>query len=240
VVAVAKAAKGSQKSPSHLLAWPVVRAVCNQLDIWGLALARWSSHLPPHSLDHLFHASPAVKACSTAARSFPVPILISNYALSPSLPLHHTPAPRRCRCGTRRQLFGLHLRRRTSRPRRHRRRAASPWLPPSPGCASCQVRYTRRRPRLHLHPLPCGRLRAHPALHRPRHLSPRSRCHASRHELLLTFAVGGNAVSAFLSWRLQATNACDVTLVWKSGFDSVHQYGISFKYVLTKVARNDD
>ncbi len=41
--------------------------------------------------------------------------------------------------------------------------------------------------------------------------------------------VGGNAVSAFLSWRLQATNACDVTLVWKSGFESVSQYGISFK-----------
>lgn len=43
--------------------------------------------------------------------------------------------------------------------------------------------------------------------------------------------VGGNAVSAFLSWRLQATNACDVTLVWKSGFDHVAQYGISFKSV---------
>lgn len=42
--------------------------------------------------------------------------------------------------------------------------------------------------------------------------------------------VGGNAVSAFLSWRLQATNACDVTLVWKSGFDAVSQYGISFRY----------
>jgi hypothetical protein len=42
-------------------------------------------------------------------------------------------------------------------------------------------------------------------------------------------AVGGNAVSAFLSWRLSATNACDVTLVWKSGFDTVSQYGISFK-----------
>jgi len=41
--------------------------------------------------------------------------------------------------------------------------------------------------------------------------------------------VGGNAVSAFLSWRLSATNACDVTLVWKSGFDAVAQYGISFK-----------
>ncbi|KAK4994662.1 hypothetical protein LTR28_000799, partial [Elasticomyces elasticus] len=41
--------------------------------------------------------------------------------------------------------------------------------------------------------------------------------------------VGGNAVSAFLSWRLSATNACDVTLVWKSNFDSVAQYGISFR-----------
>ncbi|KAK4548320.1 hypothetical protein LTR36_010190 [Oleoguttula mirabilis] len=41
--------------------------------------------------------------------------------------------------------------------------------------------------------------------------------------------VGGNAVSAFLSWRLSATNACDVTLVWKSGFESVSQYGISFR-----------
>jgi hypothetical protein len=49
--------------------------------------------------------------------------------------------------------------------------------------------------------------------------------------LLKVCVVGGNAVSAFLSWRLQATNACDVTLVWKSGFDAVHQYGISFKYV---------
>ncbi|KAI1434789.1 ketopantoate reductase PanE/ApbA-domain-containing protein [Xylaria sp. CBS 124048] len=46
---------------------------------------------------------------------------------------------------------------------------------------------------------------------------------------LKVLSVGGNSVSAFLSWRLQATNACDVTLVWKSGFDSVHQYGISFK-----------
>jgi hypothetical protein len=42
-------------------------------------------------------------------------------------------------------------------------------------------------------------------------------------------AVGGNPVSAFLSWRLQATNACDVTLVWKSNFDAVAQYGISMK-----------
>ncbi|KAI2615376.1 ApbA-domain-containing protein [Hypoxylon sp. NC1633] len=48
-------------------------------------------------------------------------------------------------------------------------------------------------------------------------------------ELMRVCSVGGNAVSAFLSWRLQATNACDVTLVWKSGFESVFQYGISFK-----------
>ncbi|QSZ36617.1 hypothetical protein DSL72_006497 [Monilinia vaccinii-corymbosi] len=48
-------------------------------------------------------------------------------------------------------------------------------------------------------------------------------------ELISVCTVGGNAVSAFLSWRLQATNACDVTLVWKSGFDAVYQYGISFK-----------
>ncbi|KAF2753362.1 putative meiotically up-regulated gene 72 protein [Pseudovirgaria hyperparasitica] len=46
---------------------------------------------------------------------------------------------------------------------------------------------------------------------------------------LKILSVGGNAVSAFLSWRLQATNACDVTLVWKSGFESVAQYGITFK-----------
>ncbi|WEW61428.1 hypothetical protein PRK78_006918 [Emydomyces testavorans] len=41
--------------------------------------------------------------------------------------------------------------------------------------------------------------------------------------------VGGNAISAFLSWRLQATNACDVTLVWKQNYEAVAQYGITFK-----------
>ncbi|KAJ5484231.1 Dehydrogenase multihelical [Penicillium expansum] len=46
---------------------------------------------------------------------------------------------------------------------------------------------------------------------------------------LRILSVGGNAISAFLSWRLQATTSCDVTLVWKSGFDSVSQYGVSFK-----------
>lgn len=46
---------------------------------------------------------------------------------------------------------------------------------------------------------------------------------------LKILSVGGNAVSAFLSWRLSATNACDVTLVWKAGFETVAQYGITFK-----------
>ncbi|KAJ9666731.1 hypothetical protein H2201_003135 [Coniosporium apollinis] len=49
---------------------------------------------------------------------------------------------------------------------------------------------------------------------------------------LRILSVGGNAVSAFLSWRLQATQACDVTLVWKSGYENVAQYGISFKSML--------
>ena len=55
----------------------------------------------------------------------------------------------------------------------------------------------------------------------------------SDYELMNVVTVGGNPISAFLSWRLQATNACDVTLVWKSGFEHVSQYGISFKYVFS-------
>ncbi|KAK4187303.1 hypothetical protein QBC35DRAFT_552322 [Podospora australis] len=51
----------------------------------------------------------------------------------------------------------------------------------------------------------------------------------SDYELMNVVTVGGNPVSAFLSWRLQATNACDVTLVWKTGYEHVSQYGISFK-----------
>ena len=50
-------------------------------------------------------------------------------------------------------------------------------------------------------------------------------------KLITVLAVGGNATSAFMSWRLQATNACDVTLVWKNGYESVAQYGISFRYI---------
>ena len=53
-------------------------------------------------------------------------------------------------------------------------------------------------------------------------------------------AVGSNAISAFLSWRLQATTSCDVTLVWKANFEAVQQYGVTFKYVVfsdeTKIA----
>lgn len=55
----------------------------------------------------------------------------------------------------------------------------------------------------------------------------------SDNQLTSVISVGGNAVSAFLSWRLSATNACDVTLVWKNGYDSVAQYGLSFKYVFS-------
>lgn len=50
-----------------------------------------------------------------------------------------------------------------------------------------------------------------------------------KQELKRFCLVGGNAVSAFLSWRLSATNACDVTLVWKTNYQQVAQYGISFK-----------
>ncbi|KAI3008655.1 hypothetical protein CBS147482_5257 [Aspergillus niger] len=46
---------------------------------------------------------------------------------------------------------------------------------------------------------------------------------------LRILSVGSNAISAFLSWRLQATTSCDVTLVWKSGYEAVSQYGVSFK-----------
>lgn len=60
--------------------------------------------------------------------------------------------------------------------------------------------------------------------------SPPARADMSEdYELMKVVVVGGNPVSAFLSWRLQATNACDVTLVWKTGYEHVSQYGISFK-----------
>ncbi|KAL4781559.1 ketopantoate reductase PanE/ApbA-domain-containing protein [Aspergillus varians] len=46
---------------------------------------------------------------------------------------------------------------------------------------------------------------------------------------LRVLSVGSNGISAFLSWRLQATTSCDVTLVWKAGFESVSQYGVTMK-----------
>ncbi|KAL4936733.1 hypothetical protein BDV06DRAFT_204350 [Aspergillus oleicola] len=46
---------------------------------------------------------------------------------------------------------------------------------------------------------------------------------------LRVLSVGSNGISAFLSWRLQATTSCDVTLVWKVGFESVSQYGVTMK-----------
>ncbi|KAL2871512.1 ketopantoate reductase family protein [Aspergillus lucknowensis] len=46
---------------------------------------------------------------------------------------------------------------------------------------------------------------------------------------LRVLSVGSNGISAFLSWRLQATTSCDVTLVWKTGFESVSQYGVTMK-----------
>ncbi|KAK9456759.1 ketopantoate reductase PanE/ApbA-domain-containing protein [Dipodascopsis uninucleata] len=46
---------------------------------------------------------------------------------------------------------------------------------------------------------------------------------------LRILSVGSNPVSAFLSWRLAASNVADVALVWKSQFDIVYNFGISFK-----------
>ncbi|KAG4305129.1 hypothetical protein PORY_001299 [Pneumocystis oryctolagi] len=42
-------------------------------------------------------------------------------------------------------------------------------------------------------------------------------------------SVGSNSISAFFSWRLQSSNACKVTLVWRNHFDAISSYGISFK-----------
>lgn len=57
---------------------------------------------------------------------------------------------------------------------------------------------------------------------------------ASKSHLTHACLVGSNGTSAFLSWRLQATTSCDVTLVWKSGFEAVAQYGVSFKYAVSQ------
>lgn len=80
------------------------------------------------------------------------------------------------------------------------------------------------------HPSPAllGRTEYEPCLPRNHFVSVHT--HTMENTPLTSFLiVGGNPVSAFLSWRLSATNACDVTLVWKNGFESVAQYGLSFK-----------
>ncbi|BFZ64220.1 hypothetical protein YB2330_005359 [Saitoella coloradoensis] len=46
---------------------------------------------------------------------------------------------------------------------------------------------------------------------------------------LRILSVGSNAISAFYSWRLQASNACETTLVWRSTFEAVQSFGITFK-----------
>ncbi|KAK9333523.1 ketopantoate reductase PanE/ApbA C terminal-domain-containing protein [Lipomyces starkeyi] len=46
---------------------------------------------------------------------------------------------------------------------------------------------------------------------------------------LKVLSIGSNPTCAFLSWRLTASNATDVSLVWKAQFDIVYNYGVSFK-----------
>ncbi|KAK7208118.1 ketopantoate reductase PanE/ApbA C terminal-domain-containing protein [Myxozyma melibiosi] len=46
---------------------------------------------------------------------------------------------------------------------------------------------------------------------------------------LKVLSVGSNSISAFLSWRLTASNAADVSLIWKSHYEIVMNYGIAFK-----------
>ncbi|CCG81150.1 putative 2-dehydropantoate 2-reductase [Taphrina deformans PYCC 5710] len=46
---------------------------------------------------------------------------------------------------------------------------------------------------------------------------------------LRILSIGSNAISAFFSWRLQASQAADITIVWRSHFEAVTQYGISFR-----------
>ena len=41
--------------------------------------------------------------------------------------------------------------------------------------------------------------------------------------------VGSNAVSAFYSWRLASSRACEVTVVWRRNWQAVQDYGIVFQ-----------
>jgi hypothetical protein len=43
--------------------------------------------------------------------------------------------------------------------------------------------------------------------------------------------VGSNAVSAFYSWRLASSKACEVTVVWRRNWQAVQDYGIAFQSV---------
>jgi ketopantoate reductase len=40
--------------------------------------------------------------------------------------------------------------------------------------------------------------------------------------------VGSNAVSAFYSWRLASSRACELTVVWRRNWQAVQDYGIVF------------
>ncbi|KAK9471474.1 ketopantoate reductase PanE/ApbA-domain-containing protein [Dipodascopsis tothii] len=52
---------------------------------------------------------------------------------------------------------------------------------------------------------------------------------ASTGDKLQILSVGSNAVSAFVAWRLTASTSTDVSLVWKSQFDIVNNYGLHMK-----------
>lgn len=81
-------------------------------------------------------------------------------------------------------------------------------------------------------PSPPLRLLRNPIIHSDFSAMDYKKSPNAKPRLTCTCLVGSNAISAFLSWRLQATTSCDVTLVWKSGFESVAQYGVSFKYAV--------
>lgn len=47
--------------------------------------------------------------------------------------------------------------------------------------------------------------------------------------MLTNVPVGSNAVSAFYSWRLASSKACEVTVVWRRNWQAVQEYGIAFQ-----------
>ena len=46
---------------------------------------------------------------------------------------------------------------------------------------------------------------------------------------MLNVIVGSNAVSAYYSWRLASSKACEVTVVWRRNWQAVQDYGIAFR-----------